>query len=1084
MPMPRLFTPARHAALIALANAIMPGPQALLTAQRPTRPTAPATAAPAAAGNASSTTVDSVALTGLKVRMLGPFRGGRSTAVSGVPGQPHAFYMGSTGGGLWHTDDAGVTWRNVSDGYFGGAIGAVAVAPGDPNVVYVGEGSVDLRGNTSMGRGAWRSTDGGRSWQSIGLRNAGQIGRIQVHPGNADVAYAAVLGRPFGRSADRGVYRTRDGGRTWEKVLFLNDSTGASDIAMDPKNPRILYAAMWRAERKPWTMISGSSEGGIWRSTNGGDTWTKLGGGLPTGLTGKIGLTVSAANPRRVWAIIEAEPAGGVYRSDDGGATWTRTNSENKLRQRAWYYTHVRADPDEENVVYALNTSLYRSIDGGVTFSEIAVPHGDVHDLWINPADKRLMIVADDGGAQVTLNRGRTWSSYWNQPTAEFYDVITDNRFPYRVYTAQQDNNTISVPSWSSSNSLHPFADYRYASGCETGPVALHPDHPDVLWGGCYGGAINRWDTRTDERRNVIVYPQLQLGQAAKDLTYRFQWVAPIVVSRHDRNVVYHGSQYLLRTRDNGMTWDRISPDLTTNTPAHQVAAGGPINNDVTGVEIFNTIFAVAEDRADARTLWVGTDDGRLHITRNGGSSWTEITPPGMPRFGTVEEIALSSHQPGRAYVAVQAYRLDDFTPYLWRTDDYGRSWTRLTDGTNGIPADHPLRSVAEDPKRANLLYAGTEYGLFVSFDGGKGWQRMPGRLPITPIADLEARHDDLVISTQGRALWIVDDLAPLRELSPAIVASSAHLFTPTDVVRAQRGGESFDPTPEVPDPADNGASIHLWLGANATAPVTLEIVDTQRRTVQRYSSDSAAARMAQTRRLPTTRGLHRVVWDITYPGPMRVEGVVTWGYLGGVKAPPGDYEAVLTANGVTMRKPFKVLPDPRLTTVTASDYVEQFRAASAVRDSMNALNTTLGDLRDVQKQRDQLLAAAKRAGSEAALAALADTLAAKLARLEVQLTQVKSRSGQDPIRFAGQLDNQWAELYGNLTGTNGYINGGVDGRPTKGAAERVAELSARWKVLRTGWQEILDKDIPALNAAAAQLKLGAIAVPARTIIP
>lgn len=1053
-------------------------PATWLPAQRASRPAA------APAPQASASVIDTTALKGLKVRLLGPFRGGRSTAVTGVPGQPHAFFMGSTGGGLWYTDDAGATWRNVSDGWFGGAIGSVAVAPGDPNVVYVGEGSVDVRGNTSMGRGAWRSTDGGRTWQSIGLQRGGQIGRIQVHPSNPDLAYAAVLGRPFGRNRERGVFRTKDGGRTWEHVLFLNDSTGAVDLAMNPRNPRILYAAMWRAERKPWTMVSGSSEGGIWRSTDGGDTWKKLGGGLPKGLTGKIGLTVSPANPQKVWAIVEAEPEGGVFRSDDGGDTWIRTNSENKLRQRAWYYTHVRADPQEENVVYALNTSLYRSIDGGVTFTVIDVPHGDVHDLWINPTDKRLMIVADDGGAQVSLNRGRTWSTYWNQPTAEFYDVITDHRFPYRVYTAQQDNNAISVPSWSSSNSLHPFADYRYASGCETGPVALHPDQPEVIWGGCYGGAINRWDTRTDERRNVIVYPQLQLGQAAKDLRYRFQWVAPILVSRHDPNVVYHGAQVLLRTRDGGMSWQPISPDLTTNTPAHQVAAGGPINNDVTGVEIFNTIFALAEDRGDAKTLWVGSDDGRVHITRDGGGSWTEITPPGMPTYGTVEEIALSAHKPGRAYLAVQAYRLDDFRPYLWRTDDYGRTWTRLTSGSNGIPADHPLRSVAEDPKVPTLLYAGTEYGLFVSFDGGSAWQRMPGRLPITPIADLEARHDDLVISTQGRALWIIDDLSPLRELSAPIVASAAHLFTPADFVRAQRGGDTFDPTPEVPDPADRGAAIHMWLGREATAPVTLEIVDSLQRVVQRFSSDSAAARAAQTTKLPTSRGLHRIVWDNTYPGPKRVEGVVTWGYLGGVKAPPGTYEAVLSANGVTMRTRFRLLPDPRLPHVTAADYAEQYRVASQVRDSMNALSTTLVDLRDVQRQRDALLAAAQRAGAEAALSALADTLAGKLSRLEVQLTQTKSKSGQDPIRFAGMLDNQWAELYGNLTGSNGYIAGGVDGKPTRGAAERLVELTARWEVLRAQWNDILNKDIPALNAAASQLKLGAIALPNRAIVP
>ena len=1037
--------------------------------------------APAAA--AGTTAPDTLALTGVRTRMLGPFRGGRSTAVAGVAGEPNLFYLGSTGGGVWRTDDAGHTWTNISDGFFGGSIGAVAVAPGDPNVIYVGEGSADVRGNTSMGRGAWRSTDAGRTWTRMKVANTGQIARIVVHPANADVALMAVQGRPFGRSAERGIYRTKDGGTTWDKVLFLNDSTGASDIAMNPRNPRILYAAMYRAERKPWTNISGSAEGGIWRSMDGGDTWTKLGGGLPTGLTGKIGITVSPANPDRLWAIIEAEPAGGVYRSDDGGTTWTRTNSENKLRQRAWYYTHVRADPQEEHVVYALNTSLYRSIDGGATFTEIPLPHGDVHDLWINPRDKRVMVVANDGGAQVSLNRGRTWSTYWNQPTAELYDIITDLGFPYRLYSAQQDNTTISIPSWYSSNSLNPLAEYEYASGCETGPVALDPKDPSVIWGGCYGGAINRWDTRTDERRNVIVHPELQLGQAAKDLRYRFQWVAPILVSRHDAGTVYHGSQYVLRTRDGGRSWQRISPDLTTNTPEHQVAAGGPINNDVTGVEIFNTVFALAEDRRDANTLWAGTDDGRLHVTRDGGASWTEVTPPGMPQFGTVEEIALSAHQPGRAYVAAQAFRLDDFRPYLWRTDDYGRTWTRLADGTNGIPADHPLRSVAEDPKVPTLLYAGTEYGLYVSFDGGRAWQRFPRQLPITPVADLEARDDDLAMSTQGRSFWIVDDLSPLRELSAQVTASAAHLFTPAPAVRAQRGVDPFDPPPALPDQPDDGAVLHYWLGQAASGPVTLEIQDAQQRTVRRYTSDSATARADRTRRLPTARGLHRVTWDITYPGPKPVEGAVLWGDGSGVKAPPGEYAVVLTANGVTMRRPLTVRPDPRLAH-TAADYAEQFRLASAVRDSMNAVNRTLGELRDVRAQMEQLMAAAKRTGSEAALQGQVDSLARKLASLETRLNQTRSKSGQDPIRFAGQLDNQWAELYGNVNGRNGYISGGAEGRPTEGAAARLVELNARWEALRAVWQEVITRDLPALNETAKRLQIGGVAIPSGTVVP
>lgn len=1065
--MPRLSLSFCLAAAVSL---IVPSPSQLVQAQRPD-----------AAPRAMNT--DSLALAGMTFRMLGPTRGGRSTAVTGVPNDMNTFLMGTTGGGVWKSDDAGQTWKNISDGFFGGSIGAIAVAPSDANVIYVGEGSIDLRGNSSMGRGAWRSTDAGKTWKAIGLKNGGQIGSIEVHPVNPEVAYAAVLGRPFGKNTERGIFRTRDGGTTWERVLYLNDSTGASDVVMDPRNPRILFAAMWRAERKPWTMISGSSEGGIWRSTDAGDTWQKLSGGLPTGVVGKIGLTVSAVNSNKMWALIEAEPAGGVYRSDDGGTTWQRTNSENKLRQRAWYYTHVRADPDEENVVYALNTSMYRSIDGGVTFTAVNVPHGDVHDLWINPRDKRVMVVADDGGAQVSLNRGRTWSTYWNQPTAELYDVITDRQFPYRVYSAQQDNTTISVPAWSSPNSVHPFADYRYAAGCETGPVALNPDNPAVIWGGCYGGSISRWDTRSDDRRNVIVYPELQLGQAAKDLQYRFQWVSPILVSRHNDNVVYHGSQYVLRTRDAGMTWQRISPDLTTNTPAHQAASGGPINNDITGVEIFNTVFALAEDRKDANTLWAGTDDGRVHLTRNGGTSWTEITPPGMPRFGTVEEIALSAHVAGRAYVAVQAFRMDDFKPYLFRTDDYGKSWTPLTNGTNGIPADYPLRSVAEDPKVPALLYAGTEYGLFVSFDAGRRWDRFPNRLPVTPVADLEARDDDLVMTTQGRSIWIVDDLSPLRELSATVLASAAHLFTPANAVRAPRGADSDDAA-VAPDSPTQGAPIHYWLGRDSTALVTLEIVDAQRRVVRRFSSDSVAAKTALTPRLSVSRGLQRVAWDMTYTGPQPVEGVVLWGYNGGVKAPPGDYEAVLVANGVTVRRPFKLLPDPRTPYITAADYAEQFRVASAVRDSMNAVNKTLSDLRDVRRQADQLVESAKRTGASAAIQSQTDALAAKMLGLETQLTQTKSKSGQDPIRFGGMIDNQWAELYGNLTGPDGYIAGGPEGRPTQGAGERLVALNVRWERLRAVWQEILTRDIPALNAAARGVSLGGIIVPSLAVVP
>lgn len=1065
-----------------LHRLLLIGSALLLPAVAPAqRRTAPATTA--ATASAPAVTADSLAMSAMRVRMLGPFRGGRSTAVAGVVSEPNTFYMGTTGGGVWRTDDAGQTWQNISDKFFGGAIGAVAVAPSDPNVIYVGEGSGDIRGNSSQGRGAWRSTDAGRTWMRMPLVEAGQIGRIVVHPSDADVAYASVLGRPFGRNAERGVYRTKDGGASWQKVLFLNDSTGASDIAMNPRNPRILYAAMWRAERKPWTLISGSAEGGVWRSADGGDTWTKLGGGLPTGVVGKIGLSVSPANPDRVWAIIEAEPAGGVYRSDDGGQTWARTNSDNGLRQRAWYYTHVRADPAEENVVYVLNTSLLKSIDGGRTFTPISVPHGDVHDLWINPTNKQTMVVANDGGAQVSVNRGRTWSTYWNQPTSEFYDVITDNAFPYRAYTAQQDNTTISVPAWSSPHSLHPFTDYEYAAGCETGPVALDRANPRIIWGGCYGGAINRWDTATDERRNVVAYPQLQLGQAGNELKHRFQWVAPILVSQHDANTVYHASQVVLRTRDGGMRWEQISPDLTTNTAAHQVHSGGPINRDITGVEMYNTVFALTEDPRDARTLWAGSDDGRVHVTRDAGATWTEVTPPGMPRFGTVEEIVVSRHAPQRVYVAAQAYRLDDFRPYLFRSDDGGRSWRRLAGTTDGIPADHPVRSFAEDVRVPDLLYAGTEYGLYVSLDAGARWQKFPGRLPVTPIADIDAREDDLVMATQGRSLWIIDDLSALRDVS-AFASAQARLVPPQDAVRAQRGVDPFDPVPQLADQPDDGAAVHYWLGSAADSTLSLEIRDARGTLVRRYTPDSARARQLQQPRLATTKGLHRLVWDLQYPGPSRLDGVVVWGYTGGVKAPPGDYTLELRAGSVTERRTMRVRPDPRLPNVTAAQYAEQFRLAMAVRDSMESLNAVLRNLRDVRAQQTRLRTAADAVGAAAEVWPLTDTLQARLQGLEQRLTQTASKSGQDPIRHAGMLDNQWVELYGNLTGTHGYIAGGPEGAPTAGAMERYRELAVTWERLRQEWLTIVNRDVAAVNAAVAALRLPAILLPPPPPVP
>ena len=1027
--------------------------------------------APVPTGNA---VFDPILYQGLEFRMVGPYRGGRSTAVAGVASDPATFFMGTTGGGMWKTDDYGVTWNPISDDDFGGSVGAVAVAPSDPNVIYVGTGSVDIRGNTSTGRGVWKSMDGGKTWEMVGLEDAGQIGRIEVHPRDADLVYLAALGHPFGKNETRGVYRSMDGGDTWENVLFLNDSTGVADLSMNPRNPREIYAGAWRGERKPWAVLSGGPEGGVYKTTDGGESWNKLAGGLPEGLVGKVGVSVSPANPERVWAILEAEPDGGVYRSDDAGESWTRVNSENKLRQRAWYYTHVQADPQDQNTVYALNTSIYRSVDGGRTFDPIPVPHGDLHDLWINPDDPDVMIVGDDGGGQVSVNGGSSWSTYHNQPTAELYDVIVDNGFPYRLYGAQQDNTTISVPVWVGANQMHPKEAWLNVGGCETGPVALHPDRPEIVYAGCYGGVIDRYDLTRDQVRNINLYPQLQLGSATRDLRYRFQWVSPMVVSPHDPDVLYHGSQYVHRTRDGGMTWETLSPDLTTDNPDHQHQSGGPINADVTGVEIYNVVFSLAVSPHTPDVIWAGTDDGRVWISRDEGVSWNEITPPDMPELGTVDEIDPSVHVPGRAVMAVQRYRMDDFAPYVYVTDDYGESWRRVTDGTNGIPADYPVRTVREDPVRQGLLFAGTEFGLYASFDDGANWQSLQLNLPITPVTGMRVAHGDIAISTQGRSFWVLDDMTPLRELTSEVADAPVHLFQPRDAYRVTKGGGGG--LGELgPAPAPSGASIHYSLAEGHDAPLTLEVLDQSGGVVRTFSSDSASATEARTARLETDAGQHRVYWDLTYPGPEIVESAVIWGYTGGVKAPPGEYRVRLTSGDIEQTASFRVLKDPRLDNVTQADFEEQFRVAMAVRDSLTQVGEVLEELQGIMAQIDEVVEKAGFAGQSEAVTPLADTVDANLTEVQEELMQTRNQSGQDPIRFPPKLDNQWVELYNFLTGVDGYISGGPEGRPTAGAMERYEDLNAEWRRVRGRYQGVLNDHVRRFNELVERLGLPAV---------
>ncbi len=990
--------------------------------------------------------LDPVLFDGLEFRMVGPFRGGRVTAVTGVPGHPHTFLQGASGGGVWRTDDAGHHWEPIADDFLtAGAVGAIAVASSNPEVIYVGTGSACIRGNVSVGRGAWKSEDGGRNWHFIGLADSGAFGEMVVHPNNPDLVYAAALGSPFGKNPERGVFRSRDGGDSWEKVLFLSDSTGAVSLAMNPDDPDEIYAGMWRGERKPWTLISGSAEGGIYKTTDGGDSWTKLSGGLPEGLVGKVGLAISPVNPQRIWAMVEAEPGNGLWRSDDAGASWTFLNGENNLAGRAFYYHHVVADPVDEDAVYVLNTRLYRSTDGGEDFTLIPVPHGDVHDLWINPENPELFVVGDDGGAVVTLNHGRTFSSMYNQPTAEFYDVVVDNQTPYRLYGSQQDNTTISVLSRRERNQLRPQEGWQYAAGCETGPVALHPDRPDVIWGGCYGGVINKMDLGSDTRRNLNLYPA-STGVAPGELENRFQWVAPIVVSPHDPETVYHASQFVHRTRDGGLNWETISPDLSYADPSTLGFPGGPIHADNTGVEVFATVFALTVSPHDAQTLWVGTDDGRVHITRNDGGDWAEITPPDLQRFSTVSRIEVSPHAPGRAFLAVQRYRLDDRRPLIWRTDDYGASWTRLAQAGDGIPQDHWVRVVREDPERRGLLYAGTEFGIFMSVDDGARWQPLRLNLPASPVTDLKVHRGDLVVATQGRSFWVLDDLGPLRALAAAPVVEGARLFEP----RAAARGGSAPPLQEVdlllPDGLPDGALISYTVAGDVVglrddlAGLRLEILDAQGRVAGSWAPGRRG------RDLPTGVGLHRVNWSLRYDES-------------GVKAPPGTYTVRLSWDGGSSEVPLRVVADPRDPGITQADYDEQFRVSVQVADSADAVRSQLERLRDVRAEADRLRAGASEAADIARFITDLDAI-------EKELTLVPVEGGPAGVREGLGLDRQYGSLLGFLNGGGGYGPGSAEGRPTPGALQRQRDLNAAWTDVSARLRALLDVRWPEIRGS------------------
>jgi photosystem II stability/assembly factor-like uncharacterized protein len=974
-------------------------------------------------------TYDPALFSAMKYRNIGPFRGGRVTAVAGVPSQPDTFYMGATGGGVWKTTDAGETWVNVSDTFFGsGSIGAIAVAESDPNVVYVGTGTACPRGNVSPGDGVYKSTDAGKTWTHIGLREAGQVGRIRVHPTDPDRVYVAALGHIFGPNEERGVFRSRDGGTTWQKALFVSDQAGAVDLAMDASNPRILYAAIWRVVRKPWTLISGGEDGGLYKSTDGGENWNQVTEGLPEGMTGRIAVAVSPANPERVWTLIEAED-GGMFRSDDGGETFRLISKDRKLRQRAWYYTHVYADPLDEDTVYALNTAFYKSVDGGKTYESIRVPHGDNHDLWLNPKNPKILINSNDGGANVSLNGGKTWSIQSNQPTAEFYRVSTDNRFPYRVYGAQQDNSTVSIASRTTTGGIT-IQNWYPVGGGESGHIAVDPRDANIIYAGSYGGTITRYDHRTGYRRNILDYPQLQLGQAPRDVTYRFQWNAPIRLSPHDPDVLYHASNVVHKSTNEGQSWEVISPDLTRNDEEKQDYSGGPLTRDNTGVEVYGTVFALEESPHQAGLLWVGSDDGLVHLSRDGGANWDDITPETMPEWGQVNMVELSTHAAGRAFLAVTRYKMDDFRPYIFRTDDFGATWELITNGRNGIPSNHFVRVVREDPDRKGLLYAGTEFGMYVSFDDGKTWQSLQLNLPVTPITDMQVKDGDLVVATQGRSFWILDDLTPLQQLTPEVAAAKAHLFTPREAYRMGRSGFSRERSGIGENPP-NGAVIHYYFEEAPEEEVTLEILDEAGDVVRSFSSTDEEKEEPASffdeeskEKVATETGMNRFVWDLRYPDAELAEGAIVWGTRRGPKAVPGQYQVRITAGEWTDTRAFGVKKDPRLAT-TEGDFQEQFDLAMKIRDLLVDSHQAIKQIREIREQVEDLAERSNEAGQSEKIEEAAEDVVEKLTAIEEKLNQTKSESNQDPLNFPPMLDNQIIYLYGIVAGSEARPTGG-----------------------------------------------------------
>ncbi|MDH3270380.1 MAG: glycosyl hydrolase [Gemmatimonadota bacterium] len=993
-------------------------------------------------------------------------RGGRSTAVAGSDARPLEYYFGATGGGLWKTTDGGNNWSPVTDGQMtSSSVGAVAVCDADPDVVYIGTGETQLRGNVMQGDGVYKSTDAGATWEHLGLVETQNIARIRIHPDDCDTAWLAAFGQHSAENPERGVYKTTDGGESWDLTLFKSAKAGATDLVLDPNDPDVLYATIWEAWRKSWGMSSGGFDSGLWKSTDGGETWTDITASLglePAGPIGKMGVAVSGANSDRVWVLVEHDPDGGVYRSDDAARTWEHVNDERKLRQRAFYYTRIYADPQDEDVVYALNTGFYRSTDGGQTFPQsIRVPHGDNHDLWIAPSDPDRMINSNDGGGNVSFNGGETWTDQ-DYPTSQFYRVITTSHEPYHICGAQQDNSTACTPSggW---GHLAAGNNYFYSvGGCESGYIAPHPVDTDVFYAGCYGGSLSRYDHGTGLTRSINVWPENPMGQSAEDLRERVQWTFPIVFDKHDADILYTGTQKVWKTTSEGQSWTQISPDLTRNDPSTVGPSGGPITKDQTGVETYATVFAIAPSPHDPNVIWAGSDDGYVHVTRNARAAsptWENVTPPDAPDFVRINTIEASPNTPGKAYVSGIRYLVDnDRSPYVWKTEDYGETWTKIVDG---IPEDDFVRAVREDPARPGLLYGASERTVYVSWNDGASWQPLTMNLPVTQVSDLVVEDHDLVISTHGRSFWVMRSIGPLRQLTPQVAAADFWLYDPKDPVRG----------------FDNAVDIYYYLAEDAES-VTVDFMDMSGEVLATYESVTEDEEEDEdeegggfffgggTPTPSTTAGANRIRWNQRLEGWTDFEGRIFW--AAGNQGPavlPGRYQVRLTVDGESMTQDFDIKMNPRAVAegVTLADLRQRFELSLRIRDRVSDANEAVMRIRSIEEQ----IADRLEQSDDARLQSLSQTVGARMDEVEGEIYQVQNQSNQDPLNFPIKLNNKIAALQNAVEG--------AESRPTDQSYEVYDVLSSRLDEELEQMELIIQQDIARLNELLRELGLDPI---------